>query len=81
MTLKDYLQTLSTEDRELFAAKVGTTAGHLRNVSYGYRTCDEALAIEIERESARQVTCEELCPDANWAYVRGTAKPSKRRSA
>lgn len=72
MNLKSYLSTLSLKERAAFAARVGTSAGHLRNMSYGYRTCAETLAIDIERETGGAVTCEELCPNADWAYVRGT---------
>jgi DNA-binding transcriptional regulator YdaS (Cro superfamily) len=77
MDLKSYLHTLPLAEREAFAVACGTTSGHLRNVSYGYRTCREALAICIERESAGAVTVEELCPDADWAYIRRTA-PRRR---
>lgn len=73
MSLKDYLQSLTLKQREIFAQGVGTTAAHLRNISYGYRPCGESLAIKIEQNTDRQVTCEELRPDVDWAYLRGTA--------
>lgn len=81
MDLKTYLQTMSLRDREAFAKRVGTSAKHLTNVSYGYRPCGESLAIEIERETGRAVTCETLRPDVNWAFIRGTARQVQRRSA
>lgn len=73
MDLKSYLESLSTEEREKFAERCGTTAGHLRNVSYGYRNCAESLAINVERESGRKVRCETLRPDVDWQFVRNTA--------
>lgn len=72
MDLKAYLETLSVADREKFAERCGSTAGHLRNVSYGYRPCGESLAIAIERESGRHVRCEELRPDVDWQFLRNT---------
>lgn len=73
MELKAFLESMSLAERRRFAARCDTTAGHLRNVSYGYRRCAESLAIAIERESVGQVRCEDLRPDVDWAYLRGTA--------
>ena len=55
------------------ARSLHLSPGHLRNVSYGYRTCAESLAIAIERESRRKVRCERLRPDVDWAYLRRSA--------
>lgn len=71
MTLKDFYLSMPIEQRECFAARCGTTLGQLRNVAYG-RQCGEALAINIERESLGAVRCEDLRPDVDWAYLRGT---------
>lgn len=69
MDLKTYLKSLPGEpDRDAFAKKCGCVLGHLRNVSYGQRPCAPELAVAIERESARQVTRQELCPE-NWRRV------------
>lgn len=72
MDLKAYLETLSMIERDDFAKRCGSTAGHLRNVSYGYRTCAESLAISIERESGRKVRCESLRSDVDWQFLRNT---------
>lgn len=74
MELKSYFRGLSQEAREQFCARCGSTYKYLRLVSYGAKTPGESLAIAIERESAGAVTCEELRPDVDWAYLRGTAK-------
>lgn len=71
--LKAFLEPLSLAEREEFAKRCETTAGHLRNISYGYRSCAESLAIAIERESGRQVRCESLRPDVDWQFLRNTA--------
>lgn len=70
MNLKSYLQTMSLAERETFARRCETSAGHLRNISYGYRSCAEMLAIAIERESGGKVRCEEMRPDVDWAFLR-----------
>ena len=73
MDLHQFLAQMSREEREKFASRCDTTLGHLKNVSYGYRTCAESLAIAIERESKRKVRCEQLRPDVDWAYLRRSA--------
>lgn len=73
MDLKSYLNGLSNEERESFATACDSTAGHIRNVSYGYRSCAEKLAIAIERESKGAVRCEDIRPDVDWQYLRNTA--------
>jgi len=73
MVLTEYLKSLTPEDRDAFAARCGTTIGQLRQVAGGHRRAGESLAINIERESGRQVTCEELRPDVDWAYLRSTS--------
>lgn len=74
MNLKDFLAQMSVAERKKFALQCRTTAGHLRNISYGYRTCAESLAIAIERESGGVVRCESLRADVDWDYLRGSAK-------
>ena len=71
--LKSYLTDLSGPERDAFATLVESSAGHLRNISYGYKRCAESLAISIERESRGAVRCEQLRPDVDWAFLRGTS--------
>lgn len=79
MDLKTYLGGLAPDQREEMAARCGTSVGHLKNIAYGYKPCGEALAIAIDRESGGQVRCEDLRPDVDWAYLRGSepASPSE----
>lgn len=76
MSLLNYLKSLPDEAaREVFASRCETSLGYLRQIAYGNKPgFSEKLAIAIERESAQQVTCEELRPDVDWGYIRGTAK-------
>lgn len=43
----------------------------------GKRKVDAETAMLMERVTNRAVTCEELCPTADWAYIRGTRKKIK----
>lgn len=78
MTLKEFLQTMSLRQRDRFAERCGTTGGHLRNISYGYKQAAPELAIAIERESNADVTVEELRPDVDWSVIRDSR--ARRRS-
>jgi DNA-binding transcriptional regulator YdaS (Cro superfamily) len=79
MELKSFLKTMSLLERDEFAKRCGTTAGHLRNIAYGDRSCGESLAIAIDRESDSSVTCEELRSDVDWAHLRGSSLTTTNR--
>lgn len=81
MDLKTYLFALPMECRIQFADRCGTTYAHLRNVAYGQKPCRESLAINVERESGGAVRCEDLRPDVDWAYLRGTAVDAAHHEA
>lgn len=77
-TLLTYLNSLGKADRTSFVERCGTSEGYLRKaISKGQRL-GERLCIAIDRESKRAVTCEELRPDVDWAYLRQstTQEPS-----
>ena len=76
MNLHDYIKPFDKNALENFAGSCGTTIGQLKQVAYGYRRPGAALAICIERESSRSVTCEEMRPDIDWAYLR-SSEPAK----
>lgn len=67
-----YLATLPPAEREDFAARCRTTVNYLRKAASIGQCIGEDLAIRIERESNRAVTVEQLRPDVDWAYIRGT---------
>jgi hypothetical protein len=74
MKLKKYFQSLPMQERISFAEKCETTFKHLQNVAYGYKPAGESLCINIERESTGIIKCEELRPDVDWEFLRGTSK-------
>lgn len=81
--LLQYLKTMSKPDRAAFCASCGTTEGYLRKaVSKGQQLGGD-LCILLERESNGSVKCEDLRPDADWAFIRSTGAmprpPPKRR--
>jgi DNA-binding transcriptional regulator YdaS (Cro superfamily) len=65
MDLKAYLSPMTTQEREAFAERCGTTRGHLQNVAYG-KTCAPLLATAIWRESDGKVTRQEMRPADYW---------------
>jgi len=73
MTLSEYIKSLSADDLNDLARRCQTTAGQLKQIGYGNRRCRESLAINLERETNRAVTCEDLRPDVDWAYIRSSA--------
>lgn len=72
--LLTYINGLEPQEREAFAARCKTSLGYLRKAISTKQQLGEGLCIAIERESGRAVTCEELSPDTDWAYIRGTRR-------
>lgn len=73
-TFHTYFKGLSKAERDAFAAQVGTSVAYLWQIAYKQRRCAEAMAIEIEKASKREVSVEDLRPDVDWAYVRSSAQ-------
>jgi DNA-binding transcriptional regulator YdaS (Cro superfamily) len=70
--LRTYINDLPVPEQALFAVRCGTTIGYLRKaLSVGARI-GESICINIERESLGAVRCEDLRPDVDWAFLRGT---------
>lgn len=75
MDLKTYLAAMSTDARDDFSKRCGTTRGHLQNVSYRYRPCATDIAVLIERESEGSVRRWDLRPSdwhRHWPELIGT---------
>lgn len=68
--LKQFLKPLTKEQRVAFAVKCGTTLGNLNQIVYSTTQCSASLAIEIDRESGGRVRCDDLCPSADFDYLR-----------
>ena len=67
MKLSDFLRRYTQEQRADFALRVGTTLGHLNNVSYGQRTASAALTRAIADQTAGEVREWDLRPD--WVLI------------
>ncbi len=70
MSLHAYIKELDKESLCGLAERCDTTVGQLKQVAYGNRRANAGLAINLEKETAGRVTCEELRPDIDWAYLR-----------
>lgn len=82
MQLLEYIKPLSKTELQSLAARCKTSAGQIKQVASGHRRCGESLAINLERETFGVVTCEELRPDVDWAYLRATdPKPEDTAAA
>lgn len=70
--LKIYLNGMPPPQQAAFAQRCGTTIGYLRKAISTGQQIGEGICIAIERESGRQVLCEDVRPDVDWAYLRGS---------
>ncbi|MEQ1977363.1 Cro/Cl family transcriptional regulator [Xenorhabdus sp. SGI240] len=61
--LRMFLNALTAEDREIFAAKCKTTVGYLRNAISSRKKLGASLCVLIERHSNSHVTRKDLHPD------------------
>jgi DNA-binding transcriptional regulator YdaS (Cro superfamily) len=78
--LLKYLNALSREERAAYASACETTEGYLRKAVSRHQKFKAELCILLERESAGEVRCEDLLPDADWAYIRSqSCSPSAPR--
>ena len=55
------------------ARLLGVTPQAVKFWREGRRRLPAEVCPLIERATSGAVTCEQLCPDVDWAYVRGTA--------
>ncbi|MHC8321229.1 YdaS family helix-turn-helix protein [Pseudomonas sp. GB2N2] len=81
MTLLDLIRSLEPSQLDSLAERSGTSVGNLKQIAYGYRMAGPGLAINLDRESGRAVTCEELRPDIDWAYLRNSSTSSEQSAA
>lgn len=69
MQLLDHLRALRTREAQAaFAARVGSTIGHIRNVAYGYKPCATDLAVAIEADTKGAVQRRFLRPHDYWRH-------------
>jgi DNA-binding transcriptional regulator YdaS (Cro superfamily) len=62
----------SDAEREAFCELCGTTWGYIKKIRCTHQPLRESVCINFERETAGFVRCEDLRPDVDWAYIRGT---------
>lgn len=72
MSLHAYIKILDKATLDDLAERCETTAGQLKQIAYGNRRASVRLAVSLERETQGKVTCEQLRPDVDWAYLRGS---------
>lgn len=71
--LKEFLLSMKPVERENFAKACLTTVGNLQQIIYVNKKCGAPLAIRIDKASNGKVTCDSLCPDADFDYLRNQA--------
>lgn len=77
MKLLELIRSLEPAQLDALAERSGTSVGNLKQIAHGFRRAGPGLAINLDRESGRAVTCEELRPDVDWAYLRSSVlKPA-----
>jgi len=72
--LRQYLNSLSPSDQAAYALRCGTTIGYLRKALSLRQRLGLDLCISLDRESCREVPCELLRSDVDWAYLLSTAE-------
>ncbi|WP_297576233.1 YdaS family helix-turn-helix protein [uncultured Deefgea sp.] len=73
MDIKSYI-SIEKSRAAVLADAIGSTVAYIKHLAAGRKRCGESLAIEIEKYTHGEIRCEELRPDVDWAYLRGTAK-------
>jgi len=80
MTLLDYIKPLDKAALDRLARRCATSSGHLKQVAYGNRRANAALAIALDRETGGKLLCEVIRPDIDWGYLRkGCSHNNERR--
>ncbi|MDP1586305.1 MAG: YdaS family helix-turn-helix protein [Prosthecobacter sp.] len=72
MDINTYLITARRTGKN-FADALGVPPPLLSQWRTGVRAVPAERCPSVERETGGLVTCEELRPDVDWAYLRGTA--------
>jgi DNA-binding transcriptional regulator YdaS (Cro superfamily) len=72
-TLRDYINSLSTDEQSDFASRANTTIGFLRKAISVKQKLGEGICIRIEAASNGEVKAEDLRPDVPWHVIRGKA--------
>jgi DNA-binding transcriptional regulator YdaS (Cro superfamily) len=65
-----WLNSLPVETQRVFADRMETTTGQLRQVLHGNRPCNARIAIQIDKLTNGDISMVELTPDLDWDHVR-----------
>lgn len=68
--LREFLNSLPTEEQEAFAKRCQTSIGYLRKAISAKQQLGADIVVSIERESLGRVRCEKLRPDVDWKFLR-----------
>ncbi len=71
---------LSFGGQALMARNLGVSPPTINQWVSGARPIPAERCLEIEKITEGAVTCEELRPDVDWAYLRGTLPHSTRQN-
>ncbi len=80
-TLRAFINALEPGAQAAFAVRCGTTVNYLRNAISSRKKLGESICINVERESLGSVRCEDLRPDVDWAYLRGSVAVDAEKTA
>lgn len=71
MELGKYIdEYVPKKKRKAFAKACGTTVYYMNMLRCGAKPVTPRMAVAIEKATGGKVTCEEVCPDFDWAYLR-----------
>lgn len=65
-----WLNGLPTETQKLFADRMETTPGQLRQIAHGNRPCNARVAIQIDKLTNGEISMTDLTPDLDWDHVK-----------
>ena len=76
MELKKYFDS-GRGNASRLARSIGVSLSYFSQMASGYRPISPERAISIEKATTGAVRCEDMRPDIDWAYLRGTAKRAR----
>lgn len=68
------LNALTKAERTVFCAACETSERYLRKAVSAHQRLGADLCIKIDKASKGEIRCEDLRPDVDWAYLRGSVK-------
>ena len=80
-SLKEYLKNMPFPERVKFAERCGTTHNYLKKAISKKHDLGINICILIDKNSCGLVRCEDLRPDVDWKYLRGTSVKSDSEKA